>query len=211
MVLWLLEQLHLPSQINFIPLLLQQHLGREINDDGDQACCRTGAAGDAADQLLGDPIRRDLGQARIEYGREQLQIRLRDGEGQLDELVFDDIIAGHDDEDKAPGVGHNDLEPFDCHRAAVGRHGVGGQVRQIGDNLADLGNHRVKLLHPQLHGLIHALGLIDGEAVVLHQLVDIEPVTSGRRNAPGGGMGLLQIAHGGQIRHLVADSRRGVG
>ena len=43
----------------------------------------------------------------------------------------------------------------------------------------------------------------------IHQLVDVEPVAGGGGDAPGGGVGLLQIALLGEVGHLVADGGGG--
>ena len=50
---------------------------------------------------------------------------------------------------------------------------------------------------------------LKGELVIIHQLVDIEPVALGGGDAPSGGVGLLQVALVLQIGHVVADGGGG--
>ena len=68
---------------------------------------------------------------------------------------------------------------------------------------------RVQLPHLQVKRLIEPPGLLDRQAVIVHQLVDIDAVALGGGDPPCGGMGLLQQAQLLQVRHLVADSGRG--
>ena len=89
------------------------------------------------------------------------------------------------------------------------RQRVGGQIRQLADQLADLTHGAVEFLHPQLHGLIDGLRLVHAQAVILHQPVDVKPIAGRGGNAPGGGVRLLKKAQICQLGHLVADGRGG--
>ena len=56
-----------------------------------------------------------------------------------------------------------------------------------------------------MEGGVDAFRLLHGELVLVHQLIDIEPVTLGGGDASGRGVRLFQIALLLQIRHVVAD------
>ena len=90
-----------------------------------------------------------------------------------------------------------------------GGEGEGGVLGQFGHHLARLVDDPVQSLHLHVEGAVDALGLLHGQLVVVHQLVDIEPIAFGGGDAPRGGVGLFQIAHGGKLRHLVADGGGG--
>ena len=60
-----------------------------------------------------------------------------------------------------------------------------------------------------MHRLVDPLRLLHGQLVLFHQLVHIEPVASRGGDASGGGVGLFQIPHLLQGRHLVSDGGRG--
>ena len=65
------------------------------------------------------------------------------------------------------------------------------------------------LLHLVFQGLVQALGLVQREAVVLHQFIHIQPVACRARHAAGGGVGLLQKACLGEHGHFIADGGGG--
>ena len=131
-------------------------------------------------------------------------------EGQLDQLVFHHIPAGHHHQDEASRLCHENLKPLHRGRSLPGRHSVGRQIRGLGDQSGYLVQDLVKLLHFQLHGVFQVLGLIHAELVALHQLIHIQPVSCRGGNPPGGGVGLLQKAHGGEVRQLIANGGGGV-
>ena len=56
-----------------------------------------------------------------------------------------------------------------------------------------------------MKGVVDLLGLGQTQALLFHQLVDIEPVALGGGHPPGGGVGLLQVAQLHQVRQLIAD------
>ena len=126
-------------------------------------------------------------------------------ERQLDELVFDNFIVGHDHQNEASGTGHDDVEPLNCGGIGCGGHGHGGQIGHFGDHLAHLGDDLIHFLHFQFQRLVQTLGLIHAQPIILHQLIHIQPVAGRGGDASGRGVGLLQQAHLGQVRHLVAD------
>ena len=107
------------------------------------------------------------------------------------------------------GLGHEDLEVLDRDSAGAGGQGIGRQVGELGDQLAHLGQGSIEFLEPDLHGLVEALGLVNGEPVVLHQLVDIQTVAGRGGDAPRGSVGLLQKTQAGELRHLIAHGGRG--
>ena len=128
---------------------------------------------------------------------------------QSDQLVLHRIVAQHHHEDEAARLGEDQVEPLDGHARRASGHGVGREIRHPGHHLADLGDHVVELLHLAFHGLIDRARLVDGQAVILHQLVHIKPVSRRARYAPGGGMRLLEQAKACQLGHLIADGRGG--
>ena len=160
----------------------------------------------AAEIQAGD-LKKELEEKRIEL--EHVRGEMEELQRQLDKAVLDVFIGRHDHENEAPGVREDDLEMADSHFPGRSRHGIGREVRQLGDELADLAHGLVQLLHTRFHGLIDALRLVDGEAVILHQTVDVEAVARGARDAPGRRVRLLQKAERRQLGHFVADSRRG--
>ena len=53
--------------------------------------------------------------------------------------------------------------------------------------------------------------LAGGHIIILNKGIHVEAVARLRRNTAGGSMGLFQISHLLQLRHLIADRSRGVG
>ena len=64
------------------------------------------------------------------------------------------------------------------------------------------------VLARSVQSLIGALRLLNGEALLFHQLVDVHPVPHRGRHTPGRGVRLLKVAHAHQLRQLVAYRRR---
>ena len=60
-----------------------------------------------------------------------------------------------------------------------------------------------------MKGVVDLLCLLQAEALLLHQLIDIQPVALGGGYPPGGGVGLLQIAQLRQVGQIVADGGGG--
>ena len=60
-----------------------------------------------------------------------------------------------------------------------------------------------------MHRLVDPLRLLHGQLVLFHQLVHVEPITGRGGNASGGGVGLFQIPHLLQGRHLIPDGGGG--
>ena len=90
-------------------------------------------------------------------------------------------------------------------------HGIGRKVRQRGDHLPHLGDGLVEFLQLVVHDLTEGLGLVPAQPVVLHQLVDIEPVSRRGGDPSGGGVGLLQQALLRQVGQFVSDRCGGIG
>ena len=193
------------------PALLQalQHLHGEGHHQGDEPVGLAGGVLGHPHQLRGDLRQRQAGEGGVQQGVEHLQLGLRQIGGQADEPVAHHVGVGHHHNDEGVVLHHQQVKAPDGHLVHAGGEGEGGVVGQPGHHPARLVQHPVQLLHLQAQGLVHALGLLQGELVLLHQLVDVEPVALGRGDAPGGGVGLLQQAHGLQIRHVVADGGRG--
>ena len=190
-------------------MLLVQKRRDEIHDDGHEAGRISGASGHAGQKLGAELFGGQLRDACVQHCAEKLQIRLRQLDREPDELILDGAVAQHHDENKAAAVRQDQVEPLHRQSGGAGRHGVGGQIRHLRDELADLRDDLVDLLHFQLHRLIDRLRFIGRQAVVLHQLVDVQPVPGRRRDASGGGVRLLQISERRQLCHLVADGRGG--
>ena len=123
----------------------------------------------------------------------------------MDQLVFDHLGVGHGHDDEAVFAHHQQVIPGDENPLPSGGEGEGGVVGELTHQLARLVNDPVQLPHLQVHGLIDPLGLLKGELVLFHQLVDVEAVAQWRGNPSGGGVGLLQVAQLLQGRHLIAD------
>ena len=98
----------------------------------------------------------------------------------------------------------NKLEAPDRNGLLMIGHGIGRVAHQGGSHLPRPSHHLIDLLHPAAQSGGDLLGLLACDGLVLHELVDIQPVALGRRDTPGGGVGLLQIAHLLQVRQLVA-------
>ena len=79
----------------------------------------------------------------------------------------------------------------------------------VGDNFTRLINHLIQLCHLDVQRFIDSLGLLEGELVLLHQLIDIHPIARGRGDATGGGVGLLQQTELLQIGHLITNGGGG--
>ena len=96
------------------------------------------------------------------------------------------------------------------HRDALfpGGHGDGGKIGGLGHQGSDLFHHFVHPLHFVLDGGVDGPCFVHAQPVIAHKLIHIQPVACGGRDASGAGVGLLQIAHGGQVRHFVADGGR---
>ena len=128
---------------------------------------------------------------------------------QIDVLILDHFVVGHDHENEASCAGLQNVKALHRRGIGGGSHGNGGQIGHFGDHLAHLRDDLVNLLQLQLHSLIEALGFIHRQAVVLHQLIHIQTVAGRGGDAACRGVGLLQQTHLGQIRHLVADGSGG--
>ena len=186
-----------------------QHLHSERHHQGDKPIGLPGRMLGHPHQLRGDLLQRQAGKGGVQQGVEHLKLGFRQVGGQADEPVTHDVRVGHHHDDESVALHHQQIEPPDGHAAQTGGEGEGGVIGELGHHPARLVQHPVQLPHPHGQGLVDALGLLEGELVLLHQLVDIEPVALGRRDAPGGGVGLFQQAHRLQIRHFVADGGGG--
>ena len=204
MVFRLTEEPGLACHVDLAALLMQQRR-HKVHDDGDEACRVPGASRHAGQKLRRQLVGRQLRDTRVQYRAEQLQILLRQLDREPDELVLYGAVAQHHHEDEAAAVRQDQVEPPRRQPRGPRRHGVGGQIRHLRDELADLGDDLVDLLHLELHRLVDGLGLVGGQAVVLHQLVDVQPVSGRGRDPSGRGVRLLEIAERGEVRHFVAD------
>ena len=121
------------------------------------------------------------------------------------ELTLHPAVAGHHHQNAVSLVYRQQLEAPEGELCPPGGGHIGRVAHQGGNRPARLNQQPVQLLHFQLEGLVDLLRLRQGEALLLHQLVDVEPVALGRRHPPGGGVGLLQVAQLRQVGQLVAD------
>ena len=123
---------------------------------------------------------------------------------QLHELALDAAVGEHHHGDKARRVDGDQLKAADRHLALVVGHGIGRVADERGDHLPRLAHHLIELLHRPAERGINLVLLLLRERPLFHQLVDVEPVALRRRDAPGGGVRLLEIAHLLKIGQLVA-------
>ena len=126
----------------------------------------------------------------------------------MEEFVLHLLPVGHQHRDEGVLLHHQQVIPANDHLAVSLCQGEGGVFRQLGDDLSGLTHHLVHLANFQVQRLVDLLRLLHGQPVLFHQLVHIQPVALGRRDAPGRGVGLFQVAQVLQLRHLVADGSR---
>ena len=122
----------------------------------------------------------------------------------MHQLALDCAAREHQDDDEGVRVHIDEVEALDgSRRAACQRER--GVVGHLGGEPAHVGDRGVQLPELLLQAAVHVLRLLEGELLLLHQLVDIHTVTHRGGHAAGGGVRLLQIAHRDQLRKLVAD------
>ena len=152
------------------------------------------------------------GQARkrgIQQGAQQLQLGLRQGGRQAEELILHHLAIGHQHSDERRFLHHEQVIAGDGGFSGPLGQGKGGILGQLGDDLPRLRHHLVHFPDFEVESFVDLLGLLHGQPVLLHEFVHIQPVSLGRGNPSGGGMGLFQVTQGLQLRHLIADGGGG--
>ena len=155
-------------------------------------------------------LRRDIRHGSVEHGAQQLQVTFVCCQRQLNQLVDHLLVGEHQHGNDAAFGRQNQVIPLDGQAAAAGGSGDCRKVRGLRYKPGHLLHHFVHTLHFFFNGVVDGFGFVDTQAVVHHQFIHIQPVACGGGNPSGAGMGLLQITHGGQLRHFVADGCGGV-
>ena len=127
----------------------------------------------------------------VQHGGQQLQLGIGQLIGQVDKLVSHHRVVGHYHGDKGVFLYHQQVVPLYRHPLFGLGHGKDGVVADLGEHLARPVDHPVQLLHFQVQRVVDALGLLHGELVLTHELVDVEPVAHGGGNPSGRSVGLL--------------------
>ena len=122
----------------------------------------------------------------------------------MHQLVLDGAVAQQRHDNKSVGVHIQKIEPLYRGRARRGesQSGISGELPR---KLARIRHQAVELLHFLVQAGVDGLGLLQGELLALHKLVDVETVPLRRGDAPGGGVGLLKITQRRELGELVAD------
>ena len=170
------------------------------------------ACGPAHDvEAFGRDVReRQTGEGLVEHISQKLRLVLGDLRDCPDHFVLDGARVGHNDDDKSHFVHRDDLELADRDLRERGGDRDRCVIGQRGEQLACLLHQMVELTHLCEYSLLKSRTVVVCcLARLFHQLVDVQPVSGGRRDASGGGVRLLQISERRQLRHLVADGRGG--
>ena len=120
-------------------------------------------------------------------------------EAQLHQAAFHPAVRQHHHCDHRRTVHGDQLEPPYGGVGGVIRHGVGGVIHKAGHHLAGLGDHLIGALQLLPQRVVDLGGLLGGDGLALHQLVDVQPVAQRGGDPSGAGVGLLQIAHVAQL------------
>ena len=203
----LVQQLRLADEVRLRGACAREHLDREGRDHGRDAEVILRGALRRADQHRGDVALMDAREVGVEDGGEFLDHALVGRDRQVHELVFHRIVAQKQDDDEAVRVEINEVEAADRH-AGARRERHGGVIGQLRGEAARV-RHELAALMPARQALRDGLRLLRGEVLVLHELVDVHPVAERCGHAARRCVRLLEIAHGDQLRQLVADRGRG--
>ena len=203
----LVQQLRLADEVGLRGARAREHLNGEGRDHGRDAEVVLRGALRRADQHRGDVALVDAREVGVEDGGELLDHALVGRDRQVHELVFHRVVAQQQHDDEAVRVEINEVEAADGH-AGARRERHGGVVRQLRGEAARV-RHEFAALVAARQALRDGLRLFGGEVLVLHELVDVHPVAERRGHAARRRVRLLEIAHGDQLRKLVADRGRG--
>ena len=160
-------------------------------------------------QLRGELVQGLAHKRGIQKSGEQLQLRLAQLCRESEELVLHHAAVRHHHGDEGGLVHQDQIKPPDGEPPGPLGEGEGGVVGELGHHASRLVDHLVQLPHFQVQRLVDLLCLLQAQPLLLHQLVDVQPVALGGGNPPGGGVGLLQIAQLRQLGQLVADGGGG--
>ena len=188
---------------------MAKHIRGEVHDHRHQAGGPSGGPHDLVQQCRGKALRGKLRHGGIQQSRQKLQVRLINGHRELDQLVEHLVVAEHYHQDEAALSGLDQVKPGNRCTVAPGGSGDGGKIGGLGNQLCHFFHQLIHALDLFLDGIVNGFCFIHAEAVILHQLIHIQPVTRRGRDPSGAGMGLLQITHGRQVRHFVPDRGRG--
>ena len=205
----MLQQVGDPGGVYCLAALLLQDLHGKVHHQGDHLKGTWGGVGLHLFQCL-----QHLGQFQphkgaVEHGGEQLELSLGQLSRHPDDLVFHHAGVGHHHHDESALLHHQQIVPLHCHPLWAGRDGEHRVVADLGEDLAGLVDDPVQLLHLQVQRSVDPLRLLKGQLVLPHQLVDIQTVTCGGGDPPGGGVRLFQQPHLGQVCHLIANGGGG--
>ena len=200
----MLQQVGDARGVDGLAALLLKYLDGVLDDQGDQAeRSRCGAGLHLIQGLLhlvcGEPHK-----GAVEHSGQQLQLGVGQLIRQVNELVAHHRAVGHHHGDEGVFLYHQQIIPFYCHPLFGLGHSKDGVVADLGEHLARPVDDPVQLLHFQVQRVVDTLGLLHGELVLTHELIDVEPVAHGGGDPSGGGVGLFQITHLGQIGHLIS-------
>jgi len=203
----LVQQLRLADEVRLRGARAREHLDGEGRDHGRDAEVVLRGALRRADQHRGDVALVDAGEVGVEDGGQLLDHALLGRDRQVHELVFHRVVAQEQHDDEAVRVEINEVEAADRY-AGARRERHGGVVRQLRGETARV-RHELAALVAARQALRDGLRLFGGEVLVLHELVDVHPVAERGGHAARRRVRLLEIAHGDQLRQLVADRGRG--
>ena len=201
----MLQQVGDPRRVDRLVALLHQHLDGKLDHQGDQL---EGPRGGAGLHLVQGVLHLLQGQAHkgaVQHGGQQLELGVGKGVRDADQLVFHHAVVRHHHRDKGVFLHHQQVVPLHRHPHPGGGGGKDRVVADLGEHLSRLIQAPVQLLHLQVQRLVDPLGLLDGQLMLAHQLIDVQPVAHRGGHPPGGGVGLLQIPHLGEVGHLIAN------
>ena len=193
-----------PRGVNGLAALLLKHLDGVLHYHGDQIECPGCGTGLHLVQGLFHLLHGQTYKGAVQNGGQQLQLGVGELIGQVNELVAHHRVVGHHHSDKGVFLYHQQVVPLHRHPLLGLGHGKDGVVADLGEHLARPVDDPVQLLHLQVQRVVDALGLLHGQLVLTHELVDVEPVAHGGRNPSGRGVGLLQITQFGEVGHLIS-------
>ena len=200
----MIQQIGHTGGVNGLPLQLLEDLHGEGDHQRDQAVGLAGGMLRHPHELGRDLREGQVDERGVQQRVEQLELRFVQIRRQPDDLVAHDVVVGHDHGDKGIDIHHDQVVTLDGDAGLGGGQSKRGVMGHTGDQFARLVDDLVQLRHLAMQGFVDALGLLNGEFVLLHQFIDVDPVAGRRGDTSGGGVGLLQQAQLFQARQFVA-------
>ena len=190
-VLRVLQQVGDAQGMDALAGLLAQDLHGELDHQGDQGKGSGCGAGlhlvqSVLHLLLGQPhegvqgvLHLLLGQPHegvVQHRGQHLQLGVRHLVGHTDQLVLHHAAVRHHHGDEGVVLHHQQIVPLHRHPIFGGRGGEHRVVADLGEDFARPVDDPVQLLHLYVQRVVDALGLLHGQPVLAHELIDVQPV-----------------------------------